>query len=215
MKKRLLPLLFFVGFGVQAQSASDYPHEGLAACENEVLLPTTVNPVGYATDTKFFLENQLGQSRDFKPWRRRCGTADYEYQVILSAYPSDRLAMRGLDAFVVEFTQNGKTHKVDFPLLGSLSGPQSRVLATSKSSPYLEYNKELLMEICETNCTFGQKLSLLFKDVSSYNLDTLKGLSGTWYDPAYDGSGFNVVQSPNGFFMYFYGYKKDDNKHYY
>ncbi len=36
-------------------------------------------------------------------------------------------------------------------------------------------------------------------------------VTGTWYDPAYDGSGFNIVEATNGLFMYFYGYKAEGN----
>lgn len=36
---------------------------------------------------------------------------------------------------------------------------------------------------------------------------TLSAVSGTWYDPAYNGSGFNMAEFPNGLFAYFYGYK--------
>ncbi len=39
----------------------------------------------------------------------------------------------------------------------------------------------------------------------------VNGLSGTWYDPAYDGSGYNLVQLPNGLLVYYYGYKKNGN----
>ncbi len=36
-------------------------------------------------------------------------------------------------------------------------------------------------------------------------------LTGTWYDPAYTGSGFNVIGTTSGFVMYFYGYKGNAN----
>lgn len=36
---------------------------------------------------------------------------------------------------------------------------------------------------------------------------TLTSVNGLWFDPAYNGSGFNVVQTTSGFLMYFYGYK--------
>ncbi len=39
----------------------------------------------------------------------------------------------------------------------------------------------------------------------------ITGLSGTWYDPAYDGSGFNLVQLSNSLLVYYYGYKKNGN----
>lgn len=39
----------------------------------------------------------------------------------------------------------------------------------------------------------------------------INGLSGSWYDPAYDGSGFNLIQTSNGFLIYFYGYKNSAN----
>lgn len=38
---------------------------------------------------------------------------------------------------------------------------------------------------------------------------TLSTVSGTWYDPVYSGSGFNMVEFSNGLFAYFYGYKSN------
>ncbi len=34
---------------------------------------------------------------------------------------------------------------------------------------------------------------------------------GTWYDPVYDGSGFNVIQTTVGTILYFYGYKDGED----
>lgn len=36
-------------------------------------------------------------------------------------------------------------------------------------------------------------------------------VSGAWYDPDYNGSGFNFVETPNGLIAYFYGYKGGQN----
>lgn len=36
---------------------------------------------------------------------------------------------------------------------------------------------------------------------------TLSTITGAWYDDSYNGSGFNMVEAPNGLFVYFYGYK--------
>lgn len=36
-------------------------------------------------------------------------------------------------------------------------------------------------------------------------------VSGSWYDPAYSGMGFNVAEFSNGVFAYFYGYKGGEN----
>ncbi len=36
---------------------------------------------------------------------------------------------------------------------------------------------------------------------------SLSNTSGFWYDPAFDGSGFNMAELPSGLFIYFYGYK--------
>ncbi|PID64990.1 MAG: hypothetical protein CR962_00460 [Gammaproteobacteria bacterium] len=44
-----------------------------------------------------------------------------------------------------------------------------------------------------------------------FSLQWLNGLSGIWYDPAYNGSGFNLMQLPNGLMLYYNGYKKDAN----
>ena len=41
--------------------------------------------------------------------------------------------------------------------------------------------------------------------------NTISSVNGSWYDPDYSGSGFNMVQTPVGYLMYFYGYKEDSN----
>jgi hypothetical protein len=41
--------------------------------------------------------------------------------------------------------------------------------------------------------------------------NTISSVNGSWHDPAYGGSGYNVVQTPIGYLMYFYGYKEDSN----
>lgn len=42
---------------------------------------------------------------------------------------------------------------------------------------------------------------------SDRNNVTLSSVNGAWYDPDYNGSGFNMVQTANGLQVYFYGYK--------
>lgn len=40
---------------------------------------------------------------------------------------------------------------------------------------------------------------------------TLSGISGVWYDPTYNGSGFQIVEAMNGLVLTFYGYEADSN----
>lgn len=47
----------------------------------------------------------------------------------------------------------------------------------------------------------GQGLSCSGNDAASYNV------SGAWYDPTYDGSGFVIMQTPVGTAISYYGYK--------
>lgn len=39
------------------------------------------------------------------------------------------------------------------------------------------------------------------------NNTVISTVNGAWYDPTYNGSGFNMVQTANGLQVYFYGYK--------
>jgi hypothetical protein len=42
---------------------------------------------------------------------------------------------------------------------------------------------------------------------SGQNNTVISSVNGAWYDPDYNGSGFNMVQTANGLQVYFYGYK--------
>lgn len=46
---------------------------------------------------------------------------------------------------------------------------------------------------------------------TAVSASTLSNVSGTWYDPAYDGSGFNISDFSSGLYVYFYGYKGNKN----
>lgn len=43
------------------------------------------------------------------------------------------------------------------------------------------------------------------------NNPILSSVNGAWYDPDYNGSGFNIMQTSNGLQLYFYGYKAGSN----
>lgn len=59
----------------------------------------------------------------------------------------------------------------------------------------------------KTLLTFGLLAALHTTNAQT----TLSAVSGAWYDPTYDGSGFNMAEFPNGLFAYFYGYKGNAN----
>jgi Ca2+-binding RTX toxin-like protein len=40
----------------------------------------------------------------------------------------------------------------------------------------------------------------------------LNGLAGLWYDPALDGEGFNVITTPSGMVLFFYGYTAEGQR---
>ena len=40
----------------------------------------------------------------------------------------------------------------------------------------------------------------------------LSGLAGLWYDPALDGEGFNVINTPSGMVLFFYGYTAEGQR---
>jgi len=40
----------------------------------------------------------------------------------------------------------------------------------------------------------------------------LSGLAGLWYDPALDGEGFNVITTPSGMVLFFYGYTAEGQR---
>jgi hypothetical protein len=44
------------------------------------------------------------------------------------------------------------------------------------------------------------------------DLLTSQALTGAWYDPAYDGSGFNLTMTPAGLLAYYYGWDRGGNR---
>lgn len=46
---------------------------------------------------------------------------------------------------------------------------------------------------------------------SGFAETTLSSISGAWYDPDYNGSGFNMVETEDGLYAYFYGYKGESD----
>lgn len=50
-------------------------------------------------------------------------------------------------------------------------------------------------------------IGLLCGMQSGFAETTLSTVSGAWYDPSYDGIGFNMAEFSNGLYAYFYGYK--------
>jgi len=56
---------------------------------------------------------------------------------------------------------------------------------------------------------FITAITLLFGFQSAMAQNNLSNTSGFWYDPAYDGSGFNMAELSGGLYIYFYGYKNN------
>ncbi len=43
-------------------------------------------------------------------------------------------------------------------------------------------------------------------------IDSLNGIAGLWYDPSLDGEGFNVITTPAGIVVFFYGYTSEGQR---
>jgi|GEM_PF-680985 len=56
---------------------------------------------------------------------------------------------------------------------------------------------------------FITAIALLFGLQSAMAQTNLSNTTGFWYDPAYDGSGFNMAELSGGLYIYFYGYKSN------
>lgn len=58
----------------------------------------------------------------------------------------------------------------------------------------------------------GEKIkTLYFNGDSTSTTNTTLKISGSWYDPAYSGMGFNIDQIAGGTVIYYYGYKGNQN----
>jgi hypothetical protein len=48
--------------------------------------------------------------------------------------------------------------------------------------------------------------SIPLPTMAEYEIPGLNGVAGLWYDPSLDGEGFNVIATPSGTVLFFYGY---------
>ncbi len=144
-------------------------------------------------------------------WTRRC---DDEHQLIATVspkVPGDSF-ITYLDTVVYQGQQPYRKHK-DVYIHGAvgLHAPQSYLL---KSSPIpadenkIDYGQSFDLYVTCDVCDDAKPRTLT---LSPNSASILSSVTGTWYDPAYDGSGFNIVEATNGLFMYFYGYKAEEN----
>lgn len=77
----------------------------------------------------------------------------------------------------------------------------------------------LILSCGNTNTTVFDECSAVNSDYyfeinpqsGGHNNNVISSVNGAWYDPNYNGSGFNIVQTANGLQVYFYGYKAGSN----
>ena len=74
-----------------------------------------------------------------------------------------------------------------------------------------------ISSIRQTNGTVNDQITNVeyahFSDASAplptseqSNIAALNGIAGLWYDPSLDGEGFNIITTPSGMVLFFYGY---------
>ncbi len=191
-------------------------------CKEEIFFDDNLN---LKTEVVVIPDVAHSDAVELKFSRRRCiddiDPAYFKHQLIVEATP----VVKGkslIEAYGFTAYRGEEKRHIIWLMSPNLMQSQKYVAASSDTSSLL-YNPDdvnfskafKLVMSCnrgfEDYCPVKEK-TIYFEDFgNSPNPSnvTLSSVSGTWYDPAYNGMGFNVVQAQNGLFVYFYGYKKE------
>lgn len=155
--------------------------------------------------------------------RRRCTSLPYySYDLIATVTPTES-GKSILEAYELFAVQENSVQYMVIPLPYDLTETESFNAGYSTTAPIYEPLAHLFIDISkaftlEMRCTqafidYCTARTLKFEDFSpstqSPAASVISNISGTWYDPAYSGSGFNISEADNGLVATFYGYKAD------
>lgn len=162
-----------------------------------------------------FTKGETGNSGDinYSFWRKQC---DDKTLLMFELSPQDGTQQLIKYAEIVQ--DNNKLAgevSIDFDYLSLIGQSQAYDVGMFYDISAFNLNKAFTInfncgEVCNVN---GKKqASLNFAKLNGDTASkTISNVSGSWYDPNYSGSGFNLVETDAGLFVYFYGYKAESN----
>lgn len=195
IKSLMLGCAFVVGSICQANAADD-------GCNQTVREPNS-------TVKKYNLQSSSNYNYQLDIWRLQC---DDSMQVLVKVYPKAGKTRAVTSSYYGDYMyiyQNGKqvtswdmwdgkrlvTHEEPLFVQGIWRYNDTRFDFEMKRTVEAKVNNAGSVLLSgETTMTTGKGLS---------------NVSGTWYDPTYDGSGFNVSEIGSGLVVTFYGYKSN------
>lgn len=215
MKLKLLVRCFFVlcafvGFSAYSAEARD--------CVGEKKLDSTgVMHFGEASTYGVVAADEM----DIEFWLRQCSYSSSNgsyYELIATITPTVPGKSKNI-AYDVALVQGNEQSSVgaitlDDNLyvsksysLGSSNASSTTGIDFSQPVTVMLACEESLRDACNSADFTDKQFTLSAQSGSTTTSSVIKGLTGAWYDPSYNGSGYSVIEAPNGLVIYFYGYK--------
>lgn len=154
--------------------------------------------------------------------RRRCADLPYyTYELIAEVTPTE-LGKSIFEAYDFYGVQGKSQQFMNIAAPYNLGKTEKFRLGTSSTRPgyeplshlFIDLSKSFTLEMrCATafkaHCTDKTLTFNHFSGTTPPAAAIISNVSGLWYDPTYNGSGFNIVQTAQGILFYFYGYKSN------
>lgn len=197
-------------------------------------LPSCINGVKYdenqVLNVRYYRYFGIRVSDDVEVrfWRRRCdiGGGQHRYDLVADVIPKGPGRSR-IDGYRVRVRQEDREH-IFREVTGEryLRSTQTYPITYSKTNyrSKFDFRRPFTIDfVCRSHlrrlCRGDRVRTLRFGNFKApnngggggYTPNTVSSVTGTWYDPQYSGSGFNIIEPANGLFLNFYGYKGNRN----
>lgn len=226
MRSLIFLLFSFYGFNLLADSCASWssysPRDGhatvIASTEEIHLNEVEMHGFVYA------------DSMDLEFWIEKCiNDNGITYSLFATIKPNIPGKSKGAGVYDISVIQNNQqfngalsfTNNLYVPgnFWAALTTTYRNSGATSSTPAGLDLSQPFtLIFSCNNSIAYFENCSVInpashieINPQSSNNITIISSVNGTWYDPDYNGSGFNIVQTANGLQVYFYGYEAGSN----
>ncbi len=221
-------LLFQVFYGFNALAETCENHSEFSQREGEATRIASTEKVHL---NEVMLNNIVyADSVDIEFWVEQCDIDDrIEYSLFATITPTVPGSSRGVITYEISVIQNNQQFDRGFNVSNNLFIPGNywAALQTTYHSsgsvtsfpPDLDLSHPFTLILsCNNSFPSYEDCSTLnpvrhfeINPQSNSQISTISSVNGSWYDPNYNGSGFNLVQTPVGLILYYYGYKANAN----
>ncbi len=212
--KIFLSIQVLCSFSTLADTCVFYSYEGISSkiVSSE---PMHLNEI-------FALNTIWADPVDIEFWVEKCEAAnDVYYSLITRVAPTIAGKSRGASHYDLIVIQNNKQFDGVVNYSNNLYIPtDTSAFLSNLTSPDLDLSQPFTLIFTCSNISaniynacssVNPEIHLEINPQASSQNFTISSVSGSWYDPIYNGSGYNVVQTPAGFLLYYYGYKANTN----